>query len=325
MIRIGAALVPLLGLALLGAREGEVRLRIAPYMGVDPSLELEAPGAAVRAIATPAAGGRVPHYSVGGEDVMWAIPGREGPARPGGYQCDVGPEMRLIPRHPVLWSGEYAWRRTGEAAFTLTSAPDPVLGLQLERDVEMDATGAITILQRMRNVTEGEKSYCLWDRTLCKAGGFTLIPLSESSRFPARWVLGKRNEAAWDYDGVEPAHQNVRVMDGVLVVRSQGPEQKVGADSDAGWIAYVRGRVLFVKYYPYDPGGRYSDGGLSVAHYYNEALAELEPISPEVTLAEGEEYVFPERWTIKRLDREVTTHEQARALVPAIPPSSFRD
>jgi len=313
------------GLLLAGASTTEVTLRVAPHMGIDPSLVLEAPGVDVRAIATPAAGGRIPHYSVGGENVMWSIPAREGSPRPGGYQCDVGPEMRIIPRHPVLWSGSYSWRRLGDSGFGLASAPDPVLGLQLEREVEMDATGALSILQRMRNVTEGEKSYCLWDRTLCKSGGFTLIPLNENSRFPARWVIGTRNEGAWDYDGVAPAHENVRVMDGVLVVRSQGPEQKVGADSDAGWIAYVRGRVLFVKYFPFDPEGAYTDGGLSVAHYYNEALAELEPISPEVSLDTGEEYAFPERWTLTELDREITTHEQARALVGSIPPSPFQD
>jgi hypothetical protein len=324
-MRLWIAALSALGMLLTGASAGDVVLRVAPHMDIDPSLVLEAPGAGVRAIATPGAGGRIPHYSVGGENVMWAIPATEGSPRPGGYQCDVGPEMRIIPRHPVLWSGEYSWRRLGEAGFALASAPDPVLGLQLEREVEMDAAGGLSILQRVRNVTAGEKSYCLWDRTLCKSGGFTLIPLSEKSRFPAGWVIGKRNEGAWDYDGVTPAHENVRVMDGVLVIRSQGPEQKVGADSDGGWIAYVRGRVLFVKYFPFDPEGAYTDGGLSVAHYFNEALAELEPISPEVSLATGAEYAFPERWTLTELDREITTHEQARALVDSIPPSPFLD
>jgi hypothetical protein len=127
----------------------------------------------------------------------------------------------------------------------------------------------------------------------------------------------------WDYDGETPAHESCRVLDGVLVVKSIGPEQKVGADSDAGWIAYVRGRVLFVKYYAYDPAGRYTDGGLSVAHYFSQTIAELEPISPEVTLAPGGDYVFPEKWTIALLDEAVTTPEQARAAAESIPPSPF--
>jgi hypothetical protein len=115
----------------------------------------------------------------------------------------------------------------------------------------------------------------------------------------------------------------MKVVDDLLVVRSIGPEQKVGADSDAGWIAYVRGTLLFVKYYPYDPEGTYTDGGLSVAHYYNERIAELEPISPEVKLPPSGEYVFPERWLLIRLDREPKTAEEAAELADRIPRSPF--
>jgi hypothetical protein len=63
---------------------------------------------------------------------------------------------------------------------------------------------------------------------------------------------------------------------------------------------------------------------LSVAFYFNERFSECEPISPEVTLKPGEEYVFPERWVLLELDREVTTPEEARAAAARIPPSRFR-
>jgi hypothetical protein len=109
----------------------------------------------------------------------------------------------------------------------------------------------------------------------------------------------------------------------MLVSKSQGKEQKMGADSDAGWIAYIRGRLLFVKYYPYKADGAYVDNGLSVAHYFNENLAELEPLSPEAKLAVDGEYVFPERWTLTRLPQNVTTHEEARQVAASIPPSPF--
>ena len=52
-------------------------------------------------------------------------------------------------------------------------------------------------------------------------------------------------------------------------------------------------------------------------------LSELEPLSPEVTLRPEAEYLFPERWTLTRLDRDVTTHEDARAVAASIPPSPF--
>lgn len=303
---------------------GPTQVRIEPYLGVDPCLVLEAPGPGVVAIAMPSEGGRLVHYSVGGENILFQPVDRLGVLQKGGgFQCDVGPEPFTVPRrHPVLWSNRYGWGKLGETTIALGSEPCPVLGLKLDRQVTIEGrSGSLSIVQRMKNVAGFEQSYCLWDRTLCRPGGFTLIPLNPRSRFPAKWALGSRNEKRlWNYDGEAPSHPNCRVMDGVLVVRSIGPEAKLGADSLDGWIAYARGRLLFVKYFAVDPSGRYTDGGLSVAHYFSPTVAELEPISPEVRLSPGAEYLFPERWTITRLDEEVTTPEQARALVAAIPP-----
>ena len=100
-------------------------------------------------------------------------------------------------------------------------------------------------------------------------------------------------------------------------------ELKVGADSDAGWIAYARGKVLFVKFFPTFDKANYSDGGNSVEFYCSERIAELEPLSPEIKLKPGENYSFPEKWALYELEKEVTTHEQARALVKRVPKSPF--
>jgi hypothetical protein len=60
-----------------------------------------------------------------------------------------------------------------------------------------------------------------------------------------------------------------------------------------------------------------------VEFYCNDRAAELEPVSPEVTLKSGDNYSFPEKWTLIELDKEVKSHEQARALVKRIPKSPF--
>lgn len=322
----GLAAAVLVSCAGAGGSVEPPRVRVVSHLGVQPALLLEAPSARTIAVALPEVAGRIGVYARDGENILWENLDASGRPRPGGgYQLDVGPEMRIIPPHPVLWSGKYRWGLLPPRTVALASEPDPVLGLRLEKQVSIDPRdGALDVLQRMKNVSEREQSYCLWDRTLCQGGGFALIPLNPRSRFPARWVIGRRKGGAWEYNGVAPSHPEMRVLDGVLVVRSGGPEQKIGADSDGGWIGYVRGRLLYVKYYPYFPEGRYTDGGLSVAFYFNERFSECEPISPEVTLKPGEEYVFPERWILLRLEREVTTHEEARAVAARIPPSSFQ-
>lgn len=304
---------------------------VAPHLNADPCIHLHAPDAKILAVVAPDVAGRIVHYSLGGQNVLSNPTDKTGQTvAAGGYGLDLGPE-RTIPRHPVIWDQRHTWATLGANVVAITSERDPAVGMRVGKQVAMNGeTGALEILQRMTNVADREQSYCFWDRTLCRAGGFMILPLNPKSRFPAKWVLGKRKVVDgkidylwWEYDGATPSHPNIKVLDGMLVSKSQGKEQKMGADSDGGWIAYILGRVLFVKYYPYDPGGSYVDNGLSVAHYFNERIAELEPLSPAATLKPGGEYVFPERWTLTALDRDVLTHEDARSVASSIPPSPF--
>lgn len=289
--------------------------RVEPYRG-RPGVVLEAPG--VRMVVLPELAARIVHYGRGGENILWERPDRPG----GGYLLDLGPEN--IPRHPLLAEGPYVWETRGNAV-VLTSPNDPVTGMRLQKEITLDPDGSLLVLQRMKNVSELPKSYFIWDRTLCKGGGYALVPLNPKSRFPARWALGKRlSPKEWEYNGKDPSLPAVKVLDNILVAQCGGPEQKLGADADAGWIAYAWGRLLFVKYFPTFPDGRYSDAGLSVELYFRDEFTELEPVSPEIGLTPPQEYAFPEKWLLLALDREVTTHEEARALAEKIPPSPFR-
>lgn len=299
------------------------RVQVGAYLGSEPALLLSTPDAKATAVVLPAAAGRVVSYALDGENILYN-PSRNGQPQPdGGYGLDLGPE-RTIPPHPMLWKARHTWALMGDVV-TVTSEREPAVGMRVGKNVRIDgATGALDVLQRMTNVSDGEQAWCFWDRTLCKSGGFGILRLNPKSRFPAKWALGTRHGPLWwDYDGKTPSHPLIKVIDGVLVTKTQGAEQKVGADSDAGWIAYVRGRLLFVKYFPYFPDANYIDNGLSVAHYFNDSIAELEPLSPEIRLKPEGESLFAEHWTLTRLDREVTTHEEARALADRIPTYSF--
>jgi len=318
-VRPLAAAILLLGACAGPAPRVPGIVKVEPYQGADPALHLVAREAKVVAVAVPEAAGRIVHYSLDGENILYNPPGKAG----GGYGLDLGPE-RTIPRHPAIWTGKHTWATLGDIV-TVTSERDPAVGMRVAKNILIDgATGALDLLQRMTNVSGAESAWCFWDRTLCKAGGFCVIPLNPKSRFPAKWALGaRRGPVWWEYDGVAPSHPGIRILDGMLVAKAAGKEQKVGVDSSAGWIAYMRGRLLFVKYFPYFPAGTYIDNGISVAHYFNDTIAELEPLSPEAKLPPEGEYTFPERWTLTRLDREVTTPEEARAVAASIPPSPF--
>jgi len=314
-VRFAAVLGLLSLLSCAGAPAARVpgRVKVEPFQGADPAIHLLAPDAKIVAVAVPQNAGRIVHYALDGESIL----------APRGYGLDLGPE-RTIPPHPAIWSGRHTWATLGDIV-TVTSERDPAVGLRVGKNIAIDgATGALDLLQRMTNVSDREQAWCFWDRTLCKSGGFCVIPLNSKSKFPAKWVQGtRRGPLWWEYNGVAPSHPGIKILDGMLVAKAQGSEQKVGADSDAGWIAYMRGKILFVKYFPYFPDGNYIDNGISVAHYFNDTIAELEPLSPEARLKPEGEYTFPEHWTLTRLDHEVTTHEEARAVASSIPPYKF--
>ena len=292
---------------------------------------MEASG--VQAVVAPAVGGRILRYSVGGENIIFENPTSFGKTlgstrtnfSVGGYQCDIGPELRGIPEHEALWVGLYRWQVPKDYTVKVTSERDLNVGIQTEKEFLIEpGSGDLGISQTIRNSSDKDVAYCLWDRTLCKNQGFAFFPLNKKSQFKAGWSIRRTIDNKFVYDGTAPKSPNVKIMKGVLVARCEGAATKVGADSDAGWIAYAHGKLLFVKYFPYFPGANYSDGGNSVELYFDEHVAELEPLSPEVRLRPNEAYSFPEKWTLIELKEEILTFEQARRVVKQIPPSPFK-
>jgi hypothetical protein len=321
--------------------------RVSPFLGVTIETysgwancyTLKAGASSVKAVLVPAVGGRIAHYSLNGVNILFENAASAGKTlantttnfAPGGYQCDIGPELRGIPRHQKLWLGPWQAQDFRDYAVRLTSEQEIAVGVELEKEIVMDGeTGDLGINQRMKNISDREIAFCLWDRTVCQGGGFAFFPLNKKSRFPAKWSLKSKHEEKSFYDGDKPSSRKVKILDGVLVAQCEGESTKVGADSDAGWIAYAKGKLLFVKYFPYSPKGNYTDGGNSVELYFDtlptgESRAELEPLSPELRLLPFERYDFPEKWTLIELEEEIFTHEQARALVKKIPKSPFKN
>lgn len=293
-------------------------------------------GGDCKAVIAPAVGARMVSYAVNGENILFENPEARGRTLStastgfwvGGYQCDIGPELRGIPDHKSLWNGPWNWRVGGMFTVQTFSDPEWAVGVRLDKEFVIDPdSGDLGITQRLRNTVTNNISFCLWDRTLAKGGGFAMFPLNKKSRFKAGWSMRRGKAGSYTYDGDKPNDGRVRVLDGVLVAQAKAlpdaRELKVGADSDTGWIAYARGKVLFVKYFPVFEKANYSDGGNSVEFYCSERVAELEPLSPEVTLPRGGNYSFPEKWTLIELIDEVTSYDQARALVKRIPKSPF--
>jgi hypothetical protein len=309
-------------------------VRQETYFNWPNSIFLDAPNPEVKALITPAVGGRILRYELFGQNILFENPrtlgqtlaGAGGWFLMGGSTTDLGPEARDLPSHLNLVLGPYQIKSTRDHGVVVTSETDPATGVRVEREILLDPeTGDLGLTHRIINTSTHEITNCVWNRTLCRSGGFVLLPLARPSRFVAGWSIRHRVEEKYLYDGLRPASPSIKVLNGVLVAETKaGPPTKFGADSDAGWIAYVQGRLLFVQYFPYEIGGHYADAGNSVTAYWDETLTELEPMSPEFRLKPGESHTFPEKWSLILLPEEVTSFKQARAAVGKIPASPFK-
>ena len=296
------------------------------YRGWSNSILLQATNESVDAIIVPEVGGRVLHYGVGGDNILFEP--ADGAGRTlarsspgfavGGYQCDVGPESAGLPEHPQLWQGMHAWKSPGEWTVLVASGKDSVLGVDVSKNIRLDPeTGTLHFTQWLENKLARDMTLCLRDRTLCKSGGFVLLPMNKKSRFSAGWSLRRKTPTGFNYDGATPFSPSVRVLDGVLVAKTDGEPLRLGSDSDAGWVAYTRGQSLFVKFFAHTADGTYSDGN-SVEVSWNAQSVELEPRSPEVKLRRLNPYGFAGRWMLLPLDKPVASFDQARALADRI-------
>jgi len=248
-------------------------------------------------------GGRVLEYSWKGENALYLDPKDEGyqyeSGKPSGHisagRFDIGPEQ-IIPRHPVLWAGEWKAVITGPRSARLTSKKDTATGVQLIRKFTLDeSTSRLSCKQTIKNVSEDTVSWCHWSRTFAKGGGICIVPLTPDSRFPHKYVMYGPGPGI----NHRPEDPNIRIRDGMLEIIGTPAFPKLGMDSYAGWLGYImKNNLIFIKQYPTYPNRVYNEvAGLTLSiWYYKEEKCELEPIGPREIIAPGMTASFTETW-----------------------------
>jgi hypothetical protein len=349
LILIAAILVD--GAAKLCAQQIGKGIEVREYQGWRNSVYINATETAAQAVIVPSIGGRLVHFSRGEENILFENAASLGktiessvaqtrslfpdsrtedshplsvPRWYGGYQCELGPLLRHLPEDTDYSCGQQIREVSRNFTVRTYSTNDKPYGVVVEKEFTLAPdTGDLGILQRVKNTSEKPQSYSLRDRTACKNGGFILIPLNKRSRFEKGWAYWYKNQGQWVCDENPPNVVQAQVLEGVLVIEAQGTPTTIGADSDAGWIAYAKDKLLFVKYFPHDTSGHYSDNANTVLISFEQRTMEFGPISPEFNLAPGETATFPEQWSLQELKNKITSAEQARKLVKKITPSPF--
>ena len=295
-----AVAVAMMFVAQSQAAEFEGAKRVA-YFGYENCVRLE--NEDVTVTLGHHAGGRVLEYAFKGTNAIWLDPDQAGWVHaPGGKRVsicggrfDIGPE-KIIPRRDKLWLGAWRAEITGPRSARLTSQEDTGPGVQLIRDFELDATSSRLICrQTIVNVSNEAKEWCHWSRTFAEGHGICVIPVSEPSRFPNKYVMYESGNLI----NIRPEDPNIRLRDGFLEVLNTPRLPKLGMDSNTGWFAYLmKNDLMFVKRFSVHPDRAYNEvAGLTISiWYYKDEKCELEPIGPRERIEPGASASFTEEW-----------------------------
>ncbi|MCX8157693.1 MAG: hypothetical protein N3J91_14820 [Verrucomicrobiae bacterium] len=304
------------------------------YLVWEGALRLESPEAEALAVIVPELGGRVMRYEVMGENILWdnaaayerpGSQGRKAPP-PGGYQVYVASDSTPLGEMERLVYGSYKVATPRAFTVTLTSEPELIRELVLEKEITLDPEkGDLGLVQRLTNKGSREIVCGLRSRTQCRGGGFFVAPLNKYSRFRFGWTLRHIVEDQAIYDSLNPGHDRVKITGGFLIAQTggTGPEVRLGMDVSAEWVAYVYDRSLFVLYFPYDFRAKYPHGGHTIELGWNQWIAEIEVLAPDEPLAPGKTVTAPMKWALIPLKEAVTNAKQARAAAAKVPPSPF--
>jgi hypothetical protein len=303
-----------------------------PYNGYREAVTISAIQSESRLVILPAAGGRILRYELMGESVFHEETppqnAEEFAARkvswPGGYQLDIGIHNAATPEHARLWEGPYQIKAKRDYTVVLASEPDPLTGIQLEKEVTLDPdTGEAGLVQRLKNISSKPITFHLRSRIFCKGNGIVMLPLNPHSRMAQGWGMEKVVDKNRIFDTYKPKSPQVTLADSILFADTTQNPAAIGTDSNRKWMAYAEGRVCFVFYSPYDIKTTALGDKVSIRARWDGQITELETLSPETTIEPGKELVFPSKWALLDLKEPATSVKQARKITGRIKPASF--
>ncbi len=259
----------------------------------------------VELLVTRDIGPRIIRYGfVGGPNLFADIPshigghGEETWMNRGGHRLWIAPEADPWSYEPD--NEPYASAIQISGGVRTVQAAGPVTGLEKQMDITLDpATGGVSIVNKLTNRTDHPVHCGAWTIAVMGLNGRAILPLPEKKFPPDQILTAVQRWATWSYtDFADPRW----TWGSRFLFLRQDPAakvpQKIGMESDAGWMAYERENMLFIKKYNHFAGAEYPDFGTNVQTYTNAEILELEQLGPLSTLQPGESVTLPEEWKI---------------------------
>ncbi|MGQ9456092.1 MAG: hypothetical protein ACUVRS_01900 [Armatimonadota bacterium] len=305
-----------------GGAKGAVKIEKTVYSHYGNVVKLT--NGVVDVMVTADFGPRVIYYGFcGGQNILGELSRSEsvktefGEWHPyGGHRLWAAPEA--MPRSYWPDNDPVNIEIVGDSSVKLTPPLETATGLQKRITVTLSPTGTgVTLLHEITNKNIWPVELACWALTIMNGGGTTIFP-QEPFKPHGEVLLPARPMALWNYTDMSDSRWTFGKK--YVLLRTDANKdfaQKIGAAVKAGWAAYLRDGLLFVKRFPYHEDAVYPDYGCNFETFTKGAFMEVESVGPLVKLQPSQTVTHVEKWF---LFKDVKPGDSESALDVAIRP-----
>jgi hypothetical protein len=193
---------------------------------------------------------------------------------------------------PVAWD----WDEKSDIVW-VSSGTAPATGIHKSFTIEPLGNEKFRIVHSIKNDNMWEIELAAWALSVMAPGGVGVIPQPQGDKTA---LLPNRNLTLWPYTNM--ADPRLTWGEKYTLLR-QDPQAttpcKIGFNCEDGWLAYVNNGTALIKRFEHLIDAEYPDNGCSIELYTNEAMEEIETLSPLYNLGPGETIIHIEEWEAK--------------------------
>ena len=224
------------------------------------------------------------------------------------------------------------WRKIGDDAVEVRQPPSAKFGFQKTLRVELLPGGDDEVVRVTHCLTAtGDKPLDIvpWALSVMDVGGTCLVPQPKADLHPSEFAEGRptlpgdflpnRELILWPFTNLMDGRYRFSESFLRISQRSGLPATKLGLKFPTGWIAYENKGLLFAKHLPRQNGVLYPDRGVNLEIFTNNAIFEMESLSPLQPLAPGESREQVEHWLLRPGTKGLAEEEAARGFFVGLP------
>ena len=197
----------------------------------------------------------------------------------------------------------------------LVGPTEELTGIRKTVTIQLDADRpSVTVDHRLTNEGLWPVELAAWGITQLPLGGVAVLP-QQVAALDGVGLGPNRQLVLWPY--TRWADPRLQLADDYILLRADPlqPPCKVGYLNRQGWVAYLRGGVLFVKRFEPRADQPHTDFGCNAEFYCNDEFIEMESLGPLTRLEPGQSVDHRETWELLAVGKVNGTLEGVRDLV----------